>query len=57
VRSQAYPRGALLFACNSLGNFPSTNIQLYASTNDGPTWQFLSTIDIQRELIDGVTGR
>jgi hypothetical protein len=38
------PRGALLFACNSLGNFTSTNIQLYASTDGGLTWQFLSTV-------------
>lgn len=38
------PKKALLFACNSLGNFTSTNIQLYASTDDGLTWQFLSTV-------------
>jgi hypothetical protein len=38
------PKGALLFACNSLGNFTSTNIQLYASTDGGLTWQFLSTV-------------
>ena len=38
------PNGALLFACNSLGNFTSTNIQLYASTDGGLTWQFLSTV-------------
>lgn len=39
------PKGALLFACNWLGkNFGSTNIQLYASTDDGLTWQFLSTV-------------
>lgn len=39
-----FPKGALLFACNSLGNFTSTNIQLYASTDGGLTWQFLSTV-------------
>ena len=39
------PKGALLFACNWLGtNFSSTNIQLYASTDGGLTWQFLSTV-------------
>jgi hypothetical protein len=39
------PKGALLFACNWLGtNFGSTNIQLYASTDSGLTWQFLSTV-------------
>ncbi|WP_371403034.1 glycoside hydrolase [Kribbella sp. NBC_00662] len=39
------PKGALLFACNWLGkNFGSTNIQLYASTDGGLTWQFLSTV-------------
>jgi hypothetical protein len=38
------PKRALLFACNSLGNFNSTNIQLYASTDGGLTWQFLSTV-------------
>jgi hypothetical protein len=38
------PKGALLCAGNSLGNFSSTNIVLYASTDDGLTWQFLSTV-------------
>jgi hypothetical protein len=38
------PKGALLFACNSLGTFTSTTIQLYASTDGGLTWQFLSTV-------------
>ncbi|GAA1125003.1 hypothetical protein GCM10009630_23620 [Kribbella jejuensis] len=39
------PKGALLFACNWLGkNFGSTNIQLYASTDRGLTWEFLSTV-------------
>ena len=38
------PKGALLFACNALGNFSSTAIQLYASTDGGATWQFLSTV-------------
>ncbi|MFF0267421.1 sialidase family protein [Kribbella sp. NPDC004536] len=40
-----FPKGTLLFACNWLGkNFGSTNIQLYASTDSGITWQFLSTV-------------
>jgi hypothetical protein len=39
------PKGALLFACNWLGtDRTSTNIQLYASTDAGLTWQFLSTV-------------
>jgi hypothetical protein len=39
------PKGALLFACNWLGkNFGSTTIQLYASTDRGLTWEFLSTV-------------
>ncbi len=38
------PKGAVLCAGNSLGNFSSTSIQLYASTDGGTTWQFLSTI-------------
>jgi hypothetical protein len=38
------PKGALLFACNWLDSFTSTNIQLYASTDGGLTWRFLSTI-------------
>jgi hypothetical protein len=33
----------LLFSCNELG-FGSTKIQLYASTDAGLTWQFLSTV-------------
>jgi hypothetical protein len=39
-----FAKGTLLFACNALGNFSSTNIQLYASTDAGLTWQFLSTV-------------
>ncbi|MFI5709220.1 sialidase family protein [Kribbella sp. NPDC051620] len=38
------PQGALLFACNWQGNRTSTNIQLYASTDGGLTWKFLSTV-------------
>ncbi|GAA2077452.1 hypothetical protein GCM10009840_10200 [Pseudolysinimonas kribbensis] len=38
------PKGALLFSCNTFANFSSTNIQLYASTDEGMTWQFLSTV-------------
>jgi len=38
------PKGALLFSCNLFGNFTSTKIQLYASTDSGLTWQFLSTV-------------
>lgn len=38
------PEGALLFACNSFGNFTSTQIQLYSSTDGGLTWQFVSTV-------------
>jgi hypothetical protein len=38
------PKGAVLCAGNSLGNFSSTSIQLYASIDGGTTWQFLSTI-------------
>lgn len=38
------PKGALLFACNTIANFSSTNIQLYASTDEGLTWRFLSTV-------------
>ena len=38
------PKGALLFACNALGDRTSTNIQLYASTDGGLTWEFLSTV-------------
>ena len=45
------PKGALLFACNFwpfdvTGGFriPSTNIQLYASTDAGVTWEFMSTV-------------
>jgi hypothetical protein len=40
-----FPKGTLLFSCNWLGtNFGSTNIQLYASTDGGLTWEFLSTV-------------
>jgi hypothetical protein len=38
------PKGAVLCAGNSLGNFSSTSIELYASTDHGMTWQFLSTV-------------
>jgi len=45
------PKGTLLFACNywaidtSQGfRFTSTNIQLYASTDGGTSWRFLSTV-------------
>ncbi|MGN6126511.1 MAG: sialidase family protein [Humibacter sp.] len=42
-----YAKGTLLFACNSWGNsFNSTNIQLYASTDQGLTWKFLSTVAV-----------
>jgi hypothetical protein len=37
------PKGALLFSCNQLGGV-GTNIQLYASTDGGLTWTFLSTV-------------
>ena len=38
------PKGAVLWSGNSLGNFSSTSIELYASTDHGMTWQFLSTV-------------
>jgi hypothetical protein len=38
------PKGAVLCAGNSLGNFSSTSIELYASIDHGVTWQFLSTV-------------
>ena len=45
------PKGALLFSCNYWPfdltkpfPFASTNIQLYASTDAGLTWEFLSTV-------------
>jgi hypothetical protein len=38
------PKGALLFACNNFGNFSSTEIQLYVSTDRGMTWTFRSTV-------------
>lgn len=38
------PKGAVLCAGNSLGDFSSTSIELYASTDHGATWQFLSTV-------------
>jgi hypothetical protein len=38
------PKGALLFACNNFGNFSSTAIQLYVSTDRGITWTFRSTV-------------
>lgn len=37
------PKGALLFSCNGLGG-PGTNIQIYASTDSGQTWEFVSTV-------------
>jgi hypothetical protein len=37
------PKGALLFSCNGLGD-PGTNIQIYASTDSGRSWEFLSTV-------------
>ena len=38
------PKGAVLCAGNSLDNFSSTKIVLYASIDRGLTWQFLSTV-------------
>jgi hypothetical protein len=38
------PKGAVLCAGNSLGDFSSTKIELYASRDGGVTWRFLSTI-------------
>ncbi|GAB3395714.1 hypothetical protein GCM10027568_28220 [Humibacter soli] len=38
-----FPAGTLLFSCNALGS-GSTKIQMYASTDSGVTWQFLSTV-------------
>ena len=38
------PKGAVLCAGNSLGDFSSTKIQLYASVDAGITWKFLSTV-------------
>jgi hypothetical protein len=38
------PKGAVLCAGNWLGNFSSTEIQLYASIDGGVTWDFLSTV-------------
>ena len=38
------PKGAVLCAGNSLGNFSSTKIELYASLDGGTTWNFLSTV-------------
>ncbi len=38
------PKGAVLCAGNSLGNFSSTKIELYASVDGGVTWEFLSTV-------------
>lgn len=37
------PKGALLFSCNGLAD-PGTNIQIYASTDSGRSWEFLSTV-------------
>jgi hypothetical protein len=38
------PKGALLCAGNSLGDFSNTKIELYASRDGGVTWKFLSTV-------------
>jgi hypothetical protein len=38
-----FPKGTLLFSCNVFGA-DSTKIQLYASTDAGINWQFLSTV-------------
>ncbi|MFI7426689.1 exo-alpha-sialidase [Micromonospora sp. NPDC049836] len=38
------PKGAVLCAGNSLDDFSSTTIQLYASVDGGATWTFLSTV-------------
>lgn len=38
------PKGTLLCAGNSLGDFTSTKIELYASRDGGATWTFLSTV-------------
>jgi hypothetical protein len=38
------PQGTVLCAGNSLGDFSATKIMLYASTDRGLTWQFLSTV-------------
>ena len=38
------PKGAVLCAGNSLGDFSSTKIELYASVDGGVTWHFLSTV-------------
>jgi hypothetical protein len=38
------PRGALLCAGNSLGDFSSTKIELFASRDGGVSWTFLSTV-------------
>ena len=38
------PKGAVLCAGNSLGDFSSTKIELYASVDRGVTWEFLSTV-------------
>ena len=39
------PKGALLFSCME-SNSTSTKIQLFASTDGGVTWQFLSTVAV-----------
>jgi len=39
-----FPKGTVLCAGNSLADFSSTSIELYASTDHGETWQFLSTV-------------
>jgi hypothetical protein len=38
------PKGAVLCAGNSLGDFSSTKIVLYASLDGGVNWDFLSTV-------------
>jgi len=40
------PKGAVLFAGNDLGDFSSTQIQLYASLDRGATWKLLSTVAV-----------
>lgn len=40
------PKGAVLCAGNWLGDFSSTKIQLYASLDEGVTWDFLSTVAV-----------
>jgi len=39
-----FPRGTVLCAGNSLGDFSSTRIELFASRDGGVSWTFLSTV-------------